>query len=168
MRPQAGEYAPYFQKYIDQVPDGDIVSLLQNAKVEMIDFLQAFPPEKWDYRYAEGKWSAREALLHLIDTERIFAYRALRISRNDQTPLPGFNQDEYVPASNANNRSWHSLIEEYVAVRTASIQLLKNFTLEMWQYTGTSSNHTTNTAALAYMIYGHERHHLNIFKNNYL
>lgn len=167
-RPQPGEYALFYQKYIDQVPEGDIIQLLISAKAEMIAFLQTFPPEKWDYRYAEGKWSSREALLHIIDTERIFTYRALRIARNDQTPLPGFEQNEYVPASNAGNRSWNSLITEYVAVRESTIQLFQNFTPEMWQHTGTASNNPINALALAHITYGHERHHLNIFKASYL
>lgn len=168
MRPQPGEYAPYYQKYIDRVPVGEIVGLLEAAKVEMIAFLQAFPPDKWNYRYAEGKWSSREALLHIIDTERIFSYRALRVARNDQTLLPGFDQNAYVPASNADNRSWQSLLTEYVAVREATIQLFKNFTPEMWQHTGIASTFPISALALAHITYGHERHHLFIFKEHYL
>lgn len=168
MRPQPGDAAPYFQKYIDLVPGGDIVQLLQEAKMDMIALLQALPPEKWDFRYAEGKWSVREMILHMIDTERIFTYRALRIARNDQTPLPGFEQDDYIPFSNATNRSWNSLISEYVAVREATIQLFKNFTPEMWQHTGTASNNTISVLALAYVTCGHERHHLNVLNDKYL
>lgn len=168
MRPQPGDAAPYFQKYINLVPEGDTVQMLTQAKADMTAFWQALPPDKWDFRYAEGKWSIREMLLHLIDTERIFTYRALRIARNDQTPLPGFEQDDYVPFSNANNRSWDSLLSEYVAVREATIQLFKNFTPEMWQHTGTSSNNTISVLALAYVTAGHERHHLNVLREKYL
>lgn len=168
MRPQTGDFAPNFHTYIDLVPEGDIVTLLTQAKTKVIALLQALPPEKWDFRYAEGKWSVREMLLHIIDTERIFTYRALRIARNDQTPLPGFEQDDYVPFSNANNRSWNSLIAEYEAVREATIQLFKNFTPEMWQHTGTSSNKHISVLALAYVTAGHEIHHLNVLNNKYL
>ncbi|MFN7118133.1 MAG: DinB family protein [Saprospiraceae bacterium] len=168
MRPQPGDFAPFYQKYIDLVPDGDIVELLIQAKDELIALLQAIPPNKWDYRYAEDKWSIREVMLHLIDSERIFAYRALRIARNDRTPLSGFDQDAYVPASNAANRSWDSIISEYIAVRDASIQLYKNFIPEMWQNTGSANNNPVTVLALAYIIYGHERNHLKIFHERYL
>lgn len=168
MRPQPSDAAPYFQRYIDLVPDGDIVQLLTQAKAVMTALLQSLPPDKWDFRYAAGKWSIREMLLHIIDTERIFTYRALRIARNDQTPLPGFEQDDYVTFSNASNRSWSSLISEYLAVREASIQLFKNFTPEMWQHTGTASNNNVSVLALAYMTAGHELHHLNVLKDKYL
>lgn len=167
-RPQPSEYAPFHQKYIALAPDGDIAQSLEIAKAEMIALLQIIPPDKWDFRYEEGKWSLREVILHIIDTERIFTYRALRIARNDQTALPGFDQDAYVPASNADNRSWNSLIIEYIAVREASIQLFKNFTPEMWQHTGTASNNPISALALGFITYGHERHHLNIIKECYL
>ncbi len=168
MRPQPSDYAPFFEKYVCLVPDGDIVELLVQAKADVTTLLQFLPPDKWDYRYAEGKWSIRELILHMIDTERIFSYRALRIARNDQTPLSGFEQDEYVPFSNANNRSWESLIQEYVAVREASIQLFKNFTPEMWQHTGTASSRNISVLALAFLTVGHEQHHLNVLKDKYL
>jgi hypothetical protein len=168
MRPQPGEYAPYYQKYIDQVPEGDLINLLTTAQSDTIAFLQNMPPDKWDYRYAENKWSVRELLLHLIDAERIFAYRALRIARNDQTPLPGFDENTYVPASNAVNRSWHSLIAEYAAVRKATIELFRHFTPEMWQHTGTASNAPIAALALGFITYGHEKHHLHVLKTKYL
>ncbi len=167
MKPQPGDFAAFYQKYIDQVPEGEIVTLLTAAKSEMLTFLQNVPPDKWDYHYAEGKWSVREVLLHMMDAERIFTYRALRIARNDQTPLPGFDQDAYVPTSNASNRSWASIISEYMAVRESSIQLFVNFIPEMWQNTGVASNHPITALALAHITYGHERHHLNLFKEKY-
>lgn len=168
MRPQATDFSPYFKRYIDLVPDGDLVQLLIQAKADTTALLQTLPPDKWDFRYAEDKWSIREMLLHVIDTERIFTYRALRIARNDKTPLPGFEQDDYVPFSNATNRSWSSLISEYIAVREATIELFKNFTPEMWQHTGIASNNNVTTLALGYITAGHERHHLNVLKDKYL
>lgn len=168
MKPLPADYASFYQKYVNLVPQGDIVALLQQSKDEMLAFLQTLEPSKWDFRYAEGKWSVRELLLHMIDTERIFSYRALRIARNDQTPLPGFDQDTYVPFSNATNRSWTSLISEYAAVREATIQLYNNFTPEMWQHTGISNHHPISTLALAHITYGHERHHLNVLQQKYL
>ncbi len=168
MKPQPGDYGPFYQKYIDLSPEGEVVQNLAKAKEECLALLQTLPPDKWDYRYAEGKWSVREAVLHMIDTERIFTYRALRVARNDQTPLPSFDQDAYVPASNASNRSWDSLISEYVAVREATIQLFKNFTPKMWQHTGTASNYSISALALAHITCGHERHHINILKERYL
>lgn len=168
MKPQPGDYPPFYQPYLDRVPEGDIVELLTQAKAEMLVFLQTLPPDKWDHRYAEGKWSIREVMLHIIDAERIFTYRALRIARNDQTPLPGFDQDKYVPASNATNRSWDSIIREYMAVREATIQLFKYFIPEMWQNSGIASNKPITTLALAHITYGHERHHFIIMKDRYL
>lgn len=168
MKPQPGDYAPFYQKYVELVPDENIVQLLAQAKAEVIGFLQNLPPDKWDYRYAEGKWSIREVMLHLMDSERIFTYRALRIARNDETPMAGFDQDAYVPNSNAVNRSWESIISEYAAVRESSIQLFGNFIPEMWQNTGLANNYSVSALALAYITYGHERHHLKVIQDRYL
>ncbi|MDX1940547.1 MAG: DinB family protein [Saprospiraceae bacterium] len=168
MRPQTGEFAPYYQRYIDKAPEGDVVQLLIDQKQQMLDFLKSLPVEKWDYRYAEGKWSIKEVLLHLIDSERIFTYRALGVARNDQTSFPGFDQDAYVPESNADGRSVDSLLAEYAAVREASIQLFANFNEEIYKRIGKANNTPISVRALAYISAGHELHHLNIIKERYL
>lgn len=168
-KPEASEYAPYYDKYISLVPaDGMVLQHLYNNR-KMIDaFLMTLPPERWEHRYAEGKWTIKEMLLHVIDTERVFAYRALRIARADATPLSGFDQEVFVPASNANNRTVSSLLEEYAVVRQATLTLLGNLTDEAWGRMGTASECPVSVRALAYMTAGHELHHLNIIKERYI
>lgn len=167
-RPQPEESAPYYHLYIKQVEGNDILSTLSNNKTQTLELLRSLPQPVWAYRYAPDKWTAAELLLHVIDTERIFAYRALRIARNDQTPIEGFEQDDYVPFSGATARAARSIIEEYAAVREASLQLFRHFSPEMWSRQGTASGRPFTTRALAYITAGHELHHLRILKERYL
>jgi hypothetical protein len=167
-RPAPGDCAPYYEQYINQVEEGDIVRILRLSAFETIVFLEHLTEEQWDSRYAPGKWSMKESLLHLIDTERVMAYRALRFSRGDATELAGFDQDAYVPSSAADQRSPQSLIEEYQAVRNASVQLFKNLPVEAWDKKGKASGHMVTVRALAYIIAGHELHHKIIFRTRYL
>ena len=168
IRPQVGDCNPYFFTYIDKVESSDILPTLHSVFEETLAFLQDIPADKWDYAYAPGKWTIKEAILHIIDTERIMAYRALRIARNDKTALPGFEQDDYVPYSNANERSPESLLEEWKAVRAATVQQFKYYTPDMWKRTGTASGHQATPLAFAYIIAGHELHHLWIIRDRYL
>lgn len=168
MKPQAGEFAPFYQGYIDRVPNGNIVQILANNKLKTITFLKSLPEDKWDFRYAEGKWSIRELIIHLMDAERIFAYRALRIARNDFTSLSGFDENAYVPESFADGRLVESLLEEYGAVREASIQLYKNLHPDVWTRLGDANGAPVSVRALAYITAGHEMHHMNIIKERYL
>lgn len=167
-RPQAGEFAPFYQTYVGKVPEGDVVQILQDLKAPTLEFLQQLSPEQWLHRYAADKWSIKEVLVHLLDTERIFAYRALCIARKDQTPFPGFDQDAYVPASKSDERSIDSLLGEYVAVRDATIHLFSNFAADMWAHVGTASGVSVSVRALAYITAGHEIHHVQIVKERYL
>lgn len=167
-RPALSEYAPFYQKYVDKVPEGDIISVLEYSKHQLLSLLENTPADKYDYRYAEGKWSMKETLLHMIDAERVFSYRALRIARKDQTPLSGFDQDAYVPVSEAAQRTWQSLIDEYKAVRDASIHLFKNISEEASFRLGMASNAAVSVRALAYITAGHELHHLHLFIEKYL
>ena len=167
-KPVPGEYAPYFETYISLIDDLDIVSCLKTAGAEALKFYRAIPEEKWLSGYAPGKWTLKEALIHVIDTEQIFTYRALRIARGDQTPLPGFDQDSYVPNSGANARSISSIMEEYEAMRHCTSLLFQNFDAAMWDRSGTASEHPITARALAYMVAGHEKHHVNITKERYL
>lgn len=168
MKPQAGEFAPFYQRYIDRVPEGNIAQTLANMKEQTLAFLKSLPADKWAYRYAEGKWNIRELIIHLMDAERIFAYRALRIARNDSTSLSGFDENAYVPESFANGRSVESLLEEYNAVRDASIQLYKNMHPDAWTRLGDANGTPVSVRALAYITAGHEMHHMNIIKERYL
>jgi len=167
-RPAPDECAPYYHTYTNKVEGDDIISILEHGKEESTKFLESIPWDKWEHTYAEGKWTIAEVLMHLIDGERIFAYRALRIARNDQTPLPGFEQDDYIPFTEANQRLPASLVREYQTVRDASISLFRHFSEAMWSRRGTASNHPVTPLALAYIIAGHEQHHLNIIRERYL
>ena len=167
-RPDTNEFAPYYGKYIGLVPDGSIVPFLKNQMATTLDYLRSIPSEKWTYAYEPGKWTLAESWIHVIDTERIFAYRALRIGRGDKTALPGFDQDEYVPNSDANNRTAASIIAEFEAVRAATLSFFEHCTDQMWTEIGQASNNPVSTRALAFIIAGHVEHHIKITNERYL
>jgi uncharacterized damage-inducible protein DinB len=166
-KPERGEYDPYFQRYVDLVPDGDIVTTLSSQIDRTMALLRNVPEENTGESYAPGKWSIKEVIGHVIDTERIFAYRALRIGRNDKTPLAGFEQDDYVAATNFNARTLAGLLEEFAIVRSASIHLLKHFTDAEWLRRGTANQKEITARAMAYNIAGHELHHVGVLKSRY-
>lgn len=170
MKPQnlsSAEYPEYYQNYIDQLPQEDLLHLLRNQKLQMLSFLAKLKNESLSFSYAEGKWTVAEVIQHIIDTERIFQYRALCISRKDKTPLPGYDQDSYVPFSGAMERSVESFIIEYQTVREAGISLFQTFTPSMLKERGNSNGKPLTTAAAGFIIAGHEKHHLNLFINRY-
>lgn len=168
-KPAEGEYTPYAINYIKLLPeDGTVMKCLTDSVADVSALVLSLTEERLMYRYAPGKWNIKEVLVHIIDTERIFAYRALRIARNDKTPLPGYEQDDYVPASNASSRTIADIIEEYEAVRNATLTLFHSFREEDFYKTGIANNHTVSVRALAYQIAGHELHHLNIIKERYI
>lgn len=162
------EFHPYYKYYIDNASDTDILKGLKANLKTIITFLNTIPEDKQDYAYTEGKWTIKDLLIHIIDTERIFAYRALRISRGDVTPLAGFEQDDYVTNANALNRTYNSIIEEYTAVRKATITLFKSFDSNVLIREGLASDASVSVRALGYMITGHENHHIQIIKERYL
>src|SRR6185369_8134008 len=168
-KPVAGEYAPYTIMYIGLLPDdGLILQHLQDDLLATTDFIRAAPKEKLTYRYADGKWTIKEILGHLIDDERIYAYRALRFARNDQTELAGLEQDAYVIESGANERSLDDLLEEFAVVRRATIALFTSFDDEMLKRCGVASGNVMSVRAIAYHIAGHELRHLNVIRERYL
>ena len=167
-KPQPSEYAADFGKYIGLVPEGDIVAILGSQIENTLQLLRTVPEAKGGIAYAPGKWSVKELVGHLIDAERIFAYRALRIGRNDKTPMPGFEQDDYVANTDFNARTLDSLMEEWAVVRRAGIQLFKHFADEEWQRRGTANDSEISARAIAYAIAGHELHHRDILKSRYL
>ena len=166
-RPAPHEAHEYFHRYINKVPGDDFLQSLKDSTTSILAMLENLAEAKWDYRYAEGKWSVKEALVHMMDTERIFSYRALRVARNDQTPMPGFEQDDYVPFYEVDHRSPASLIAEYKAIRQATLEMFENFSDEMLGRVGTASGHPISARALGFMTAGHELHHLEIFKERY-
>ncbi|WP_369994894.1 DinB family protein [Winogradskyella sp.] len=162
------EYHPYYEGYINKATSIGIKEGLQTNLKEIMDFLSKLPKEKEDYAYAKGKWTVKDILLHIIDAERVFAYRALRIGRGDETPLAGFEQDDYVEQGKAANRSFESLIEEYESVRKATISLFKSFDDKTLLLMGKASGSSVSVRALGYIITGHENHHMQVIKERYL
>ena len=162
------EYAEYFFPYISVLGDVTLIEELEISLHEFIRFVQNIPMDKFDYRYAEDKWTIKEIIQHVIDTERIFAYRALRISRNDQTPLPGFDENEYSNNTEANKRGLQDLLTELSAVRHSNIFLFKSFSEEQLQRTGIASNADISVRAIGFIMIGHQKHHQNIFEERYL
>ncbi len=166
-RPEPGEYAPYYERYISLVQGDNILSILDTQRRQTMLLLSGRDEEEGNFSYAPGKWSTKEVLGHLCDTERIFAYRALRIARGDTTPLPGFEQDDYVRNGPFANRSLSDLVEEFIAVRRASLSLLRNLDEAAWMRRGVASKNEVTVRALAYMIAGHELHHRKILEEKY-
>lgn len=167
-RPQASEYAPYYEKYVAKVPDGEIEETLEAQLREMKLLLGSVSEKGADFRYAKGKWSVKEVLGHISDTERIFAYRMLRIARGDQTPLAGFEQDDYVKMGNFPALALAELLEEFTAVRRASIVLLRWFDAAAWLRRGVANQKEISVRALAFILAGHERHHRQVLQERYL
>lgn len=166
-RPTSAEYAPYQHTYISKTTGDDPISLLETGHQTMLQLMRQLPAEKWDFRYAADKWTIKEAIIHMIDTERIIAYRALRISRNDKTPLPSFEQDDYVPFYGVAERSPESIIAEYDAVRKANLLFFNYLPADAWERIGTASNNPNSVRALAFTIAGHELHHIQLFRERY-
>ncbi|QED37070.1 DinB family protein [Antarcticibacterium arcticum] len=162
-----GDYPAYYQTYIDQLPQLELLTLLRSQREEMVNFLTNLDPVDLMWSYEAGKWTVAQVLPHMLDTERIFQYRALRIARKDKTPLAGFDQDAYVPASGANDRNLEDLIKEYNAIRESGICMFESFTKEMYKEKGISSGGDLSAAAAGFIIAGHEKHHLSLFKNKY-
>jgi hypothetical protein len=166
-RPESNEYAPYYDKYVSLVPDGDILVTLEQQSPETVALLSR-PEANGDFRYAPGKWSMKESLGHVIDAERVFSYRAMRISRNDKTPLAGFEQDDYVKYGPFAHCTLASLVEEFASVRKATLFLFRALDETAWTRRGLASEKEVTVRALAYMIAGHELHHRKIFQEKYL
>ena len=166
-RPEPGEYAPYYDRYISLVAGTDILGTLDAQRRQTMLLLSGRDESEGDFRYAPDKWSAKEVLGHVCDTERIFAYRALRIARGDQTPLPGFEQDDYVKNGPFAKAALEEIIEDYIAVRRATLTLLRNLDEAAWTRRGVASKNEVSVRALAYMIAGHELHHRRILEEKY-
>jgi DinB superfamily len=157
-----------FLNYINKAQDTDVVdSIRQNTKAFQ-KLLKCIPPKKRKYAYAEGKWTIKESLQHIIDAERVFAYRALRVARMDATPMPGFDENNWAIAANKINRKWNSLVKEFTAVRASTEMLYKHLGNEELLFAGMASNLPVNALALGYVIAGHTQHHIDIIKERYL
>jgi hypothetical protein len=166
-RPQADEYAPYYDRYLSLIEGDDILNTLDRQRREMMLLLSCRDDEEGDFRYAPEKWSAKEVLGHICDTERVFSYRALRISRADATPLEGFEQDDYVRNGPFAQRPLEDLVEDFIAVRRATLSLLRNLDEAAWVRRGIANKNDVSVRALAYIIAGHELHHRRILEEKY-
>src|SRR4051812_37894703 len=166
-RPQADEHAPYYSKYIQRVPQGDLVSTLREQLMDTVALLRGVSAEKADYAYAPGKWTIKEVVGHMIDVERVMSYRALRFARNDATDLPGFDENQWVPAAKFGRRSLGDLLEEFQVVRAATIHFAKHLDEEELGRRGTANGNPATVRALLYIIAGHERHHAELFREKY-
>ena len=167
-RPLIDEFAPFYARYIELVPEHDGILALKESGIKIEQFLRAIPAGKGAYRYQPGKWSLNEVLQHVIDTELIFLYRALRIARNDKTPLPGFEQDDYVPAALSDYQSLDTLVDFFKKMRELSIAFFSSFPPHTQTNTGTASGFQVSVRALCFMISGHGLHHLHIIKSRYI
>ena len=167
-RPEINEYDPYYGNYISLVEDDDVLSVLDKQSAELRGLFADLPEEKGAFAYAEGKWTIKELLSHLIDGERMFAYRVLRISRGDETAIEGFEQDDYIKNSNANNRLFAELLDEFDLQRRSNILMLINISDEGSRRVGTASGKTVSVRALTFIMAGHIRHHMNILTQRYL
>lgn len=166
-RPEKSEYAPYYETYVSQIQGNDILNILEAQRLQMAQLFAAKSERDGNFRYAPGKWTVKEVLGHVSDAERIFAYRALRIARGDQTPLLGFEQEGYIQNGNFAERALTNIGEEFAAVRAASLALFRSLSEEAWTRRGTASDKEVTVNALAYIIAGHEMHHRRILEERY-
>jgi hypothetical protein len=166
-RPERDEYVPYYEKYIALVSGNDAVNALETQCSRTMQFFAGRSEREGNFRYAPDKWTVKDVLGHISDSERIFAYRALRIARADQTALPGFEQDDYVKRGGFNDRTLASLIEEFASVRSATVALFRSLDKDAWLRRGTANNCEISVRALAFITAGHELHHGGILQERY-
>jgi hypothetical protein len=166
-RPDATEYAPFYAGYVARVPEADVVGALRDSGTEIIAALAVVPASRGGFRYADEKWTVREVIGHLIDAERIFTYRALRLARGDSTPLPPFEENDYVRTAGSEARTLTDLVDELRAVRESTVRMFASFPGEAWTRTGIVSGREVSVRALAYITAGHARHHLAILRERY-
>lgn len=167
-KPQLGEYPEHFEEYIREVPESQLLSQLELQPEEAMLKLGTLSEEAGNYKYDEGKWSLKEVLGHINDTERVMSYRLLRIARGDKTPLPGFSEELFVSHANFDRLSIIQLLKDFSTVRNATLTLARQLDDEAWQRTGTASDELISSRALAYLIAGHAKHHFRIIRERYL
>jgi len=167
-RPNLNRVPEYFHNYINQVPESELLTALSAGTNSTLEFLEQIPVDKHNYRYADGKWTIKEVLQHIIDAERVFNYRALCFARKDPTPLPGFDENIFAENAGVAKRSWENLMEEFIAVRQSTSLLYQSFSNEQLEATGTSNNSSNYVLALGFITVGHCHHHSRIIKERYL
>ena len=166
-RPDASEYAPYFQRYLDLVPEENIIAALEKQMGDTGATLRSVDEERAAYRYAPGKWTIKQVVGHMGDTERILAFRALSISRGETNSLPGFDEDSYVRGADFDSWPYADLVDSLGIVRRANIMMFRHLAPEAWERRGVANQNPTSVRGLAYTILGHERHHLRVLREKY-
>ena len=166
--PQKSDYNPAYQKYIDMVDNTDFFAQFDAATNDTITLFQSIDIDRWNYKYAADKWTIKEVLMHIIDTERIFAYRALCFARKDTTPLPGFDENSYADNSKASGRDWNEMLEEFKVVRQSTAILFKSFDSDQLETNGIASDKPVYVLGLGFIIVGHVNHHVAVIKERYL
>lgn len=166
-RPKPDEYAGFFGRYVDNVPDGDVVEFLESQGSATQKMLASIGEEKGAYRYEPDKWSVKQVVGHMADAERVFAYRLLAIARGEKQSLPGFEENDYVEAANFDGRSLAELAEGLAATRRATLTLLRSLDEQAWNRRGVANNNPISARAIAWVTAGHERHHLNVLRDRY-
>ena len=167
VRPESSEYASFYAGYVARVPEADVLSVLQKQADEIRDLARALPAAKETFRYADGKWSIREVLGHLIDGERVFGYRAFCFSRGEQAPLPSFDENQYVAAAAADQVPLADLASEFAGVRASNLAFLRRLSAAEGARVGTASGKPISVRALAYIMAGHPRHHVAVLRERY-
>jgi uncharacterized damage-inducible protein DinB len=167
-RPDLNSVPSFYKRYVEHVKEMDIVEALKFSSERTLEMIRSIPESKGEYRYAEGKWSIKELLNHMIDVERIMCYRALRFARNDKTDLPGFEENDYAPEANAHARTIAQFADETQRLRETTIDLFASFTPEMMKREGTANKNNMSVLTLGYVVSGHESHHRQILKERYL
>lgn len=167
-RPEASEYDPYYEHYVSLVPEDDIKSVLSVQPRDLEALIASVPETKGTYAYADGKWTIKQMLGHLIDGERMFAYRIFRISRGDETPIEGFDQDPYIEHANSNDRPFTDLLKEFALLREANMIFFNNLRDDAWTRVGTANERQISVRALAWIMAGHIRHHIAVLNERYL
>jgi uncharacterized damage-inducible protein DinB len=167
-RPLASEYPEYYKPYVNLVPEGDLLTLLKENLVKTIELFESLSEEYGHFRYAENKWSIKEVLGHMTDTERIMSYRLLRVGRGDQTSLAGFDENDYVEGSQINKLPIKKILEDFIATRKATLSLIQNMPDEAWANIGFANNTEVTARAIGYIIAGHAIHHRTIISDRYL
>ena len=168
MRPDLSRVPGFYHNYISHVPQDDLMEAFNVQTPAFIGFIESIPPEKYDYRYAEGKWAIKELLQHVIDAERVFAYRALTFARKDTTFLPGFDENLFAENAKTDKRDWKNLVEEFKVVRMASEYLFASFDDDQLDASGTANNSSVYVLGIGFLLIGHSLHHMRVIKERYL
>lgn len=168
MRPAPGDYSTYYENYLKLIEGDDILKILNEQSKKTQDILNSFSEHRGNFRYADGKWTVKELVGHLLDTERVFAYRALCIARGEKKSLPGFDQDDYVKEGNFNRRELFDLNYEFRLLRESNLLLFRTFTPEMLKLKGFANESSITVLAILFIIAGHEKHHMNVLKEKYM